>query len=237
MTVLLGTSVGLLLGRRFDERLRRVAVQALGLVTLLIGVQMALQVQNLLILVASVVAGALLGTALRLEQRLTLLGVWLEARTAHGNSRGDNDGDVVRAFVTSSLVFCVGPLTILGAIQDGLLGDPRLLSVKALLDGISSIAFASALGRGVYLSIAVILVYQGGLSLAARLLGTGIVDPTHNAGVLEMTAAGGLMVVALGLRLLDVQEIPVADFLPSLVLAPLLTWLAGPLLARLVLPA
>jgi uncharacterized protein len=140
----------------------------------------------------------------------------------------------VRGFVISSLVFCVGPLTILGSIQDGLTGDSRLLAVKSLLDGFTSMALGSTLGRGVYFSAVVVLVYQGGLSLAARAVGAGIPDPASSPPILEMTAVGGVLILGISLKLLDIKSIKVGNFLPAIVLAPLFTAWFGRELARLL---
>lgn len=217
--VLVGTTIGTLLGDRLPERVRVIAVQGVGLVTLLIGMQLALQAQNLLIVLASMVVGGVLGELLCIEGGLDALGRQLERRFGSGE---DDPARFVRGFVTSSLVFCVGPLTILGAVQDGLFGDYSLLSVKSLLDGFTSIALGSTLGRGVYFSVFVILIYQGGLSLIARALGSGIPDPSHNPAVLDMTAVGGLLILGIGLRLLEIKSMRVANFLPALGLAPLM---------------
>ena len=238
VAVLIGTTIGTLLGNRLPDRLREIAMQALGLVTLLIGTQMALQAQNLLIVLASMVLGGVLGELLRIEDGLDAMGRGLEQRFggAEGTQVGGRDSPparFVRGFVTSSLVFCVGPVTILGSVQDGLFGDYRLLAVKSLLDGVTSIAFGSTLGRGVYFSVLVILVYQGGLSLSARVLGASIPDPSHNPAVLEMTAVGGLLILGIGLRLLDIRPIRVGNLLPAIGLAPLFTVWFGRQLAQL----
>lgn len=232
VAVLVGATAGLTLGRRLPERVRTIILQGIGLTTLLIGMQMALQVQNLLILLASVVLGGVLGELLRIEQRLNSLATWLDRRT--GGEGGTGQERFVRGFVTSSLVFCVGPMALVGAIQDGLSGDFRLLAAKSLLDGISAVAFASALGVGVLGAALTVLVYQGAVSGAARLVGGAIPNLSTNPAVLELTAVGGILVLGLGLRLLDVKQIPVANFLPALLWAPALTVFAGPSLARLI---
>ena len=239
VAVLIGTTAGSLLGDRLPERVRGIVMQGLGLVVLLIGAQMALQVHNLLIVLASMVLGGMIGEALGIEARLDQMGTWLERRFGEGEAASTAGGETsaarfIRGFVTSSLVFCVGPITILGAVQDGLLGDFRLLAVKSLLDGFSSVAFSAALGRGVYFSAIVILVYQGGLSLAARGLGASIPDPAHNPAILELTAVGGLLILGIGLRLLEIKPIRVGNLMPALVLAPLFTVWFGRDLARLL---
>jgi uncharacterized protein len=219
VAVLVGTTVGILLGDRLPERVRVIAMQGVGLVTLLIGMQMALQVQNLLIVLASMVVGGVAGELVGVEAGLDAIGRRLELRFG---SRQDDAPRFVRGFVTSSLIFCVGPLTILGSVQDGLLGDFSLLSVKSLLDGFTSIALGSTLGRGVYFSVLVILIYQGGLSLTARALGSSVADPSHNPAVLDMTSVGGLLILGIGLRLLEIKSMRVANFLPALGLAPVI---------------
>jgi uncharacterized membrane protein YqgA involved in biofilm formation len=240
--VLVGTTIGTLLGDRLPERVRDIALQGVGLVTLLIGTQMALQAQNLLIVLASMVLGGVMGEVLRIEDGLDAIGRRLEQRFGEPSIDtldAANDAAYteiaaarfVRGFVTSSLVFCVGPLTILGSVQDGLLGDPRLLTIKSLLDGFTSIAFGSTLGRGVYFSVLVILIYQGGISLSARALasGIGISDLSHNPGVLDMTAVGGLLILGIGFKLLEIgsTSIRVGNFLPALGLAPVLNAVSG----------
>ncbi len=238
IAVVVGATIGSMLGDRLPHRVRDIAIQGIGLVTLLIGMQMALQAQNLLIVLASVVLGGAVGESIGIEARLDGLGAWLERRFGGGASETDEEIETaaarfIRGFVTTSLVFCVGPMTILGALQDGLLGDFRLLSVKSLLDGFTSIAFASALGKGVYFSAVVVLVYQGGISLLARALGAEIPDPLHTPAILEMTAVGGLLILGIGLRLLEVKQIRVGNLLPAVALAPLFSVWLGPGLARL----
>ena len=130
-------------------------------------------------------------------------------------------GSISRAFVTASLVFCVGPLTVLGAIQDGLTGDYRLLAIKSVLDCFAGMAFAAAMGPGVLLSILTVVVYQGGLSLAARLIGVGLMGQAvgESSSVLEMTATGGVLIMGIGLVLLDLKQVRVANFLPAIAIA------------------
>lgn len=224
--VIVGATIGTLLGHRLSHNVRGIAMQGVGLVTLVLGLQMALQVRNILVLLVSVLAGGLVGEMLRIEARLDQFGTWAQSRFERrpvGASTSVGESTFARAFVTSSLVFCVGPVTILGAIQDGLTGDFRLLAIKSVLDGIAASIFASVLGKGVFLSAAVVLIYQGALTLAARLLGGLMVDPASDPGVLELTAVGGTLVLGIGLKLLDVAAVRVGNFLPALVLAPLLS--------------
>jgi len=208
-------------------------MHGLGLVTLLVGLQMALKTGNVLIVMGSVLVGGVLGEMWRIEQRLEALGHWFEARLSReGTPLSEGHalsmrGNVSRAFVTASLVFCVGPLTVLGSIQDGLTGDFRLLVIKSVLDAFAGMAFAAAMGPGVLLSILTLLVYQGGLSLAARLIGVGLIGQAvaESAPVLEMTATGGVLIMGIGLVLLELKQVRVANFLPAIAIAPLAAWL------------
>jgi uncharacterized protein len=226
ITVLIGTSIGLLVGARMHTRMQSSLTDALGIFTLVIGLALALALfldpatptGNDLAILAALLLGAALGEVLRLSDRLDQLGGWFQRRLA----RGERPSRISEGFVTASLVFCVGPLTILGSIQNGLTGDIQLLAIKSLLDGVASIAFAAALGAGVYLSALTILVIQGSIATGAWLLGGGIDQPTIGA----ISAVGGLILVGVGLRLLDIKRVRVVNFLPALLLAPLLVALA-----------
>ncbi len=221
ITVLVGGLLGTLLGSRLSEKVRETVMAALGVVVLVVGLQMALATRNILIPMFSVLIGGVLGEWWRIEDHLTAFGRWLEDRTQHWF--GDDERSVTRAFVTASLVFCVGPMTVLGAIQDGLTGDYQLLAVKSLLDGFAALAFSATLGPGVLLSILTILVYQGGLSLAAMGFGSVLGNVTRETPwVLEMTAAGGILVFAIGLGLLELKQVRVGNLLPAVVIAPLI---------------
>ncbi len=215
--VLLGGSLGLFLGGRLPERLKGTVTAGMGLFTAAIGVQMFLKTQIPLIVLGSLILGALLGEWWKIEDGLQNLGIILEKRILGGDGKGSSR--FVRGFLTSSLIFCVGPMTILGSIQDGLTGNYNLLAVKSVLDGFVALAFASTLGVGVLFSAVVILVYQGGLSLLAAQLNQ-IVNP---AMMNEMTAAGGVMLLGLAISsMLEIKPIRVGNFLPALVIAPLI---------------
>ena len=209
-TVIVGALVGTALGANMPERLRATVVRGLGLFTIVLGMQGALQTANVIVLLFAILLGGIAGSTLSLDARLRGLGDALQRRFA---ARG---GRVSEAFVTSSIVFCVGPLTFLGAIQNGISGDARLLTIKSVLDGFASLAFAASLGWGVLLSVITILVYQGGLAAGASLFAHALSDPM----IREMSAAGGLLVMAVGLRLLEIKDVQVADFLPAIVIAP-----------------
>ena len=209
-TVCIGGCAGCLTGSRLQARFHEIILQAVGLSTLVIGLQMALGTRNILYMLGGITLGALLGEALGIDAALEMIGTTLQARVG-GSTFSE-------AFVTSSLVFCVGPLTFLGAIKNGLSGDYHLLALKSLLDLFSSFAFGASLGWGVLASLGTIILYQGSLSLGAGLF-RSLVDP---AMIAEMTAVGGLIVLAVGLRLLHIVELRVGNFLPALLVSPLL---------------
>jgi uncharacterized membrane protein YqgA involved in biofilm formation len=234
-TVAAGTTVGVLFGARVPERFRTTVMQGIGLLVLALGVTSTLDTHNAVILLVSLLAGGLLGEALRLEDRLVDAGRAIERRVGapvDADVPEHVDGDVgegdaggvadhsrfVEGFRVASIVFCIGPLTILGSLQDGLRGNIDLLATKSLLDGFAALAFATTFGWGVAASIVTIVVVQGSITGAAALL-----DNVLTARMVdEMSAVGGVMLVGLGLRLLDLKEIRVASFLPGLVVAPVL---------------
>jgi uncharacterized membrane protein YqgA involved in biofilm formation len=218
-TILVGSLLGVTFGGRLSENVRTMVLRALGLVTFVIGIKMAFSTENELIVLGSVVLGGLLGEWWGIEDGLERLGGWLEARFNRGEE--DSAGGFIQGFVTASLLFCVGPMSILGSIQDGLTGDYRLLTIKAMLDGFASLAFSSAMGIGVAFSSLVILVYQGGMSLLARQAEALLSE----AMIAEMTAAGGVLIMGLAIStLLEIKPIRVGNYLPALVIAPLIVW-------------
>lgn len=232
-TVLVGGILGTLLGNRLPERYQHIILQSLGLTTLLFAIQMMLKTSNPLISLGGLMLGALTGEFLGLERRLEQIGNLIQSRMAQRLGQDGQAGEgepprrglatVSQAFVTSSLVFCVGPLTILGAIQNGLPGhDIQALALKSALDGFAAIAFAASLGYGVLFTIATIFVVQGGISVAAAVAGANLLNA---AQINEMTAVGGLIVLGVGLKLLSIKNLPVANFLPALIYAPLIVWL------------
>jgi len=228
IAVLVGGALGTLLGDRLDPRLRSTAVDGLGLVVLVIGLQSALGTQNVLIVLASVVIGGAIGARLGIEDGLEGVGRRLEKRFARVEDQANSRFS--RGFLTASLVFCVGPMTILGSIQDGLTGDFRTLAVKSLLDFFAAIAFASTLGVGVISSALTVLLYQGGLTLIAASIRDWLTEPM----IREMSAAGGVLIMGIGLRLLELRSVPVGNLLPAIGLAPLLQLLAGDWLERML---
>lgn len=221
-TVLAGSAVGVLLGGRLPERMRRTVMDALGLFTLVIGFANAADTFGdtlsgavgqaaVLIVLGALLVGGVLGELLDLDAALQRVGERLKERVA------PSGGSFVEGFVVASLVFCVGPLTVLGALQDGLTGDYQLLAIKSLLDGFAALAFASALGIGVGFSALTVLVVQGGIALGASALDGVLTD----AMLAAMNAVGGVLILGIALRLLEVREIRVANLLPAIVVAPL----------------
>jgi uncharacterized protein len=212
VTVLAGGILGTLIGARLSEGMRETAMHAIGLVTVLVGIQSFLRLDNPLVPLVSVIVGVVVGELLSIDDALKRFGDALERRFSKGGS------PVSRAFVTTSLLFCVGPLTILGSLQDGISGDYRLLALKSALDFVASLSFASVLGWGVLLSAGSVLVVQGALTLAGALFGSFMSEPM----ILALTSTGGVLLLGLGLVLLSLKEVRVANMLPALVVAPLI---------------
>jgi uncharacterized membrane protein YqgA involved in biofilm formation len=210
-TVLVGGTVGTFLRSRFPDRVRQMVIWGVGLISLVIGLQMSLSTENILVVLGSLLAGGIVGELIRLHEGLNKLGDALQVEFSTGK-----DSTFSKGFVTASLLFCVGPMTILGSIQDGLSGDYTLLATKSILDGFASLAFAASMGWGVVFAALTILIYQGGLTLGAGLVKTLFTEPM----VVEMTATGGTLILAIGLNLLDLTTIRVANFLPALLIAP-----------------
>ena len=192
--------------------MRQTAMQAIGIVTLLVGIQSFVGFDNPLVPLVGVISGLVIGEILDVDGALKRFGDALERRFSKGES------PVSRAFVTTSLLFCVGPLTILGSIEDGLSGDYSLLALKSALDFVAALSFASVLGWGVLLSAVTVLVVQGTLTLSAGLLEGVVTEPMISA----TTATGGVLILGLGLILLELKEVRVANMLPALIVAPLL---------------
>jgi uncharacterized membrane protein YqgA involved in biofilm formation len=230
VTVLLGTVLGLTVGGRLPERLRSTVLSGVGLLTLVIGVQEATKTHNVVFPLVALIAGGVIGELLRIEERLEGLGERLRRRFERRHLVLPDDGTESAAltkpstfaegFVAASLLFCVGPLTVLGSIQDGLGGPAhaQLLFVKSALDGLVAIVFAATLGWGVGFSALTLIAVQGSLTL-----GAGAADSLLTARMVdEMTAAGGVMILGIGLRLLELKRVRVASFLPALLVAPIL---------------
>ena len=221
-TVLLGTLVGGLLGGRLPDRIHTRVLFGLGLVTLVLGVDNGLAWREddsgrvLLSVMGAVLLGGIAGEVLRIEDRLERIGDRLQARFAQGGSTASE------AFFTATLLFCVGPLAVLGSIEDGLRGDYDLLATKSLLDGFASIALAAALGPGVALAGLSVLVFQGAITLGAGVFEDVLVGEPLAA----LTSAGGVLIIGISLKLLDVKDVRVGNYLPALLFAPAISALA-----------
>lgn len=227
-TVVIGGLLGTLLGNRLPEKMRITVLQGLGLMTLIIGVTMAIETRNALIPLFSILIGGILGEALRIEDALERVGKWAERRLGALTAGRSGASPIAQGFITASLIFCVGPMTILGSIQDGLMGDYKLLAVKSLMDGFAGMALAASLGPGVILSAVTILLYQGGLSVLAALFGAALGGVTaETPWVIEMTAVGGVVILSIAFILLDIKRIRAANLLPAVFIAPLIVVVLG----------
>jgi uncharacterized protein len=215
-TVIAGTSVGLLLKSRLPKKLVQTIFQAIGLVTLVIGVVMALKFNSLLIVFFSMVLGAIIGEAIDIEVFAERGGVLLKQKIKVG---GDKFSEGI---LTAFLMFCMGSMTILGAFDEGMKNDSTLLITKSVMDGFSSMVLASALGIGVGFSVIPLLIYQGGLTLLAGFLGNFFTPPM----IAELTATGGILLIGLGFNILEIKKIKVFNLLPALVFAVLFAWLS-----------
>ena len=230
VTVLVGSTIGVLVGHRLPERTRTVVTDGLGLVTLLIAATSAAAIGNdawaeavgesapLLIVLAALLVGGIVGSLLRLEDRLEGLGGWLQRRLTPQDGSGGR-ARFIEGFVTASIIFCTGPLTILGSITEGVGQGADQLLLKPALDGFAAIAFAASFGWGVAATALTVLTVQGSLTALAALLG----DFLSDAELAALTTTGGLLLVGVALRLLALKQVKVADLLPALVIAPVLT--------------
>jgi uncharacterized membrane protein YqgA involved in biofilm formation len=225
--ILLGTLVGEIVGGRLSAGLQTRILHGLGLVVLVIGMDNALAWRdtNALFVLGGVLLGGLAGEALRIEDRLQAVGDYAQRRLTSGGAPGDAHSTVSEGFFTASLVFCVGALAVVGPIQEGLTGNADTLYTKALLDGFASVALAASLGWGVALSALSVLVYQGALTLGAGLFDSILTEGSD--ALLSMTSAGGVLIIGLALKLLDIQDVKVGNFLPALLFAPAIAGIAS----------
>ncbi len=219
--VIIGSTIGLLLKKGIPERVSKAVMTAIGLCTVYIGIDGALEGSNTVVLIVSMALGTAAGTLIDIEGKIEKLSVFVERKFS---KKADGKTNAAQGFITASLLFCIGAMTIVGALNAGLHGDNKLLYTKAVLDLISSCMLASTLGIGVLFASLFVLVYQGGLVLLAGLL-QGLL--TDAALVAEITCAGSVMIIGLGLNILGVTKLKVANYLPALLFVPLIYYLAG----------
>ena len=228
--IALGTFLGLILRGRFLSQVLPILKQAIGLITMFVSLNMAnslLRVKagaldGVILSLISLIVGGIIGELGQIEKRLEGIGDWLKAKFK-------GKGKFTEGFVAASLLFCIGPMAIIGSLNNGLRGDDNLLALKSALDGFISIVFASTYGIGVGFSALPVALYQGSLSLLAGNLAQSLPDPANAPSVLIITGVGGLMLLGLGLNLLELAKVRVASFLPALAIAPLVYWLADSL--------
>jgi len=236
-TVAIGSAIGLVLAARIPDRYQRIILNCLGLVTIILGIDAAVigmgdvvkayggpdptyGARIGMVTIGSLIIGAIIGTALRLHERIEGLGGVIHRRFSGGEA-GDERGRFAEGFLSASVIFCVGPLTLLGCLNNGTAADPSLLYVKSFLDGFCSLALAASLGLGVAFSILTILFFQGGLAIAAYFLASGLPP----LSVQLMNVVGGLVLLATAMMILEIKKIPVANLLPGIFLPPLAVWL------------
>lgn len=224
VTVLVGGITGLIFGAKIPNRVRQTIIHGIGLFTLALGVSMFFESENPLVVLIALLLGGLLGEWLDIEKGLQSFGSRLQRRSQGDDDEQEAQARFIRGFLTASLLFEVGPLAILGSIQDGLTGDFRLLATKSVLDGFAAMALASSMGIGVLFSIVVVFIYQGGISLLA----SQVQSVMSETMIAEMTAVGGVLLLGLSVSsLLEIKKIRTGNLLPALAVAPLISWLIG----------
>jgi len=214
IAIFLGCSVGYILKSKFPEKIGKIVMQTLGLASLLIGMQMALKTDNILLMIFSLVIGGIIGEIMGIEKGLEKFGERVKLRLK-SNTASER---FVEGFVTASLVYCVGSMAIMGALKEGISGNPDILYTKSLLDGLTSIAFTAAMGIGVLFSVIPLFLYQGGITMLAQLIKDFLSPEVIN----EMTAVGGILILGIGLELLEIKKIKIGNLLPAILIAAFL---------------
>ena len=214
VAVIIGSFIGLVIHKKLPEKISNTAFQAVGLFTIVLGVMMAIKTSNFLVMIFSIVVGAIIGELIDIEKRIDSFGEWLKKKINTKNERFSE------GFVTAFLLYCMGSMTILGAIQEGIDGTPTLLVAKSLLDGFSSIVLAATLGIGVLFSFIPLFLFQGGLTLFAANMQSVFTELMIN----ELTAVGGIILFGLGITMLGIKKIKILNMLPSLVIVVVLTY-------------
>ena len=233
LTVILGSLLGLFLKNRLKSSYKEVVFTSSGLITLVIGISMAMQTGSFLILIFSTILGGFVGYALSIEDGVLSLGTWIESKLGRKHGNEEASKNFALGFLNASLLFCSGAMTVVGSIQAGTTGDYQLLLVKSVMDGCMAIIFSAVYGPGVMASALVILVYQGFFTLAG-----GFISPIlGEAGIAELSAVGGVLLMMIGLGLLDIRKSKTGNFLPAMLIAPVLAILSPPvvmLFSRLI---
>jgi uncharacterized protein len=220
IAILVGSAIGVMFGSRLSDHLKSTVLSGMGIFTAAVGMQMFLKTENSLVVLGALILGAVLGEWLKIEDWLQNLGIWIERRLP-GSSEG-RSRLFVRGFLAASVLYCTGPMAVLGSISDGLQGDHLTLSIKSVLDGFLSIAFASTMGIGVAFSALPVFAYQGGISLLAAQLNAIV----NTAMMNELTATGGVLLIGIGISsMLELKKIRVGNFLPALAIAPVIVYI------------
>ncbi|MGN7311095.1 DUF554 domain-containing protein [Alkalicoccobacillus gibsonii] len=222
LAIIVAGFIGLMV-QNIPEKMKTTVLQAIGLAIILLGLQMGLQTEDFLLVIGCLAVGAVLGEWIGIDSYLNKLGEWIESKLKPAKS--GESGKVAQAFVTTSLIYVVGAMAVLGSIDSGLRADHSLLYTKAMLDGLSAIIFASTMGFGVLLSAIPVMLYQGTIALLATYIAAFVPDVLLEQFILEMTAVGGVMVVAIGLNILGLTTIRVANLLPALPVLALVIWI------------
>lgn len=212
VAVIVGSSIGLLLKSHFPDRIRDAIFRGIGIFSLAIGVSMAIETESFLIMIVSVLLGAITGEFLNIDDWMTRLSEKLKAKLGSSESR------FTEGLMTAFLLYCTGSMTILGGIEAGMTGDASLYYIKSIMDGVSSIALASAMGIGVMFSAIPLFILQGGLTMLAKITGTAVPLSVVN----EISAVGGLLIIGLGIEILELHKMKIANYLPSLIYAGIL---------------
>ncbi|MGN8647648.1 DUF554 domain-containing protein [Gracilibacillus sp. HCP3S3_G5_1] len=210
LCIIIGTIIGLVFSN-IPERIKTTALQAIGLVVALIGIQMAIQANNIILILLSLLLGAVIGTAIHLEEKLNLMGEKLEKKVSKKRNSNLTEG-----FITASLIFVIGAMAIVGALDGGLRGDHEVLYTKAFLDGFMAIVLTSTLGYGVIFSVIPVVLYQGSIALLAAQINKWLPQAVLDGFINEVTAIGGLLILAIGLNILNITKIKIGDFLPAI---------------------
>jgi uncharacterized protein len=215
IAIIVGSSLGLYLNKRLPERFINIFFQVIGLFTIFLGISMALETTHFLHMIVALITGSIIGEALRIQKGFDRMGSYLKRRLRIGNKK------FTEGLITAFLLYCIGSLTIVGAIEAGLTGDEELIYLKSIMDGISSIALASGLGIGVMFSVIPLLIFQGGITLLASVFGEFI----PQVMITEISAVGGILLLGMGISILNIKRINVMNMLPSLITIIILIWL------------